>query len=672
MQRPQHPFLGRPLEGKERVHVVEDQILAISVPATMFLGGAAHPTLAGGTLNAATGHASSPLDRKLAALLHFLVAVHESNDDKTKRIYLELVPAAATDPLGRGGTAVIDLAETFVKGRLSTISSASTHDPYFDERLIAVVRMYFVADRTAYLPTRSVLYQIDALLRRNQATCSEMQKAALSSRQRRSRQRTASPRRRGGHTDPGAQCSAVPAARAATSSNLQRSPLLSLLTHHDLEVALSLLTPAPDPGGLQTPSSNADDDEPAAGTGCPSGTPLIRSVEQQRLAAHLLKAFSLDTAVTGLACLAHKLDSSGAVLSSMISPDFGDVASYRQTIPHSLSELVASDNTTSPIIQNLSASALRFPRREMVFVIDSHDGQQSADRFLATELPRPRAPHKRYVSAERRALVEARHGVPALQNRSDIDTNFYFQGTEAGRAYSALVGREGTDLLVSQAHQKSSKEMQAANVAEIRAFRLELGGPGVIGSEPNAGEPGAGAKYSRLQASMLRRCDAMLQPAWGSHSVASRAAAAELRRYLAVHQGVLFREQPKLFADLGVLSSWLCERETKARTLYKVHRVRTTMLSRMLLCLLSAADPDASGKLHHLALGPAATGKSFCANIVKSWAVPGQTVEVAHKSAMADTIAGNYDGQVEIWHESPPAAARAPRQAQRRAASRPA
>jgi hypothetical protein len=100
------------------------------------------------------------------------------------------------------------------------------------------------------------------------------------------------------------------------------------------------------------------------------------------------------------------------------------------------------------------------------------------------------------------------------------------------------------------------------------------------------------------------------------------------------------------------VSSWFVEQIANAKQLYRVHRV--PMLMRLLLSLFGASDPDISGKLSHLALGPHGTGKSFCLDIITEWATPGQVESVAHKSALADTVEGNFDSTVEVWHEANP------------------
>ena len=128
---------------------------------------------------------------------------------------------------------------------------------------------------------------------------------------------------------------------------------------------------------------------------------------------------------------------------------------------------------------------------------------------------------------------------------------------------------------------------------------------------------------------------------------------AELRRYLLAHKRVLFRPQPKAYRGLSPVSSWFAERMRNASLLYLVHPARVPMLMRMLLCLLGASDPEI-GPMSHLALGPHATGKSFCLAIITAWATPGQVEDVAHRSALADTCPGDFDGVIEVAHEANP------------------
>jgi hypothetical protein len=330
-----------------------------------------------------------------------------------------------------------------------------------------------------------------------------------------------------------------------------------------------------------------------------------------------------------------------AVLASQLlpkqcaAPDFGDPALYRP--PTTMAESVRR------VLEGHSADespGVRFPQPELVFVIDQLD-QQTAERLLATKLPRPVLAAARFVSPLRRQYVEARHGPCPLSMGREAEAaavSFYFE-TAGGRAYSSHVGRQGTDLLASQAHRPTMQEICAANVAPLRArcARGLVAGPGSV------------------QAAALCRCRSLFELDFPSHSVASRAACLELRGYLAAHDHILFRPQAKFHDHLSWITSWLRERRAKANTLYQVHPgPRTDMLLRMNLTVLGANDPEVRGKIHHLALGPGDKGKSFCLNVAASWAVPGQAIQVSHKSAMADTVEQNVNGTCELWHEGNP------------------
>jgi hypothetical protein len=129
-----------------------------------------------------------------------------------------------------------------------------------------------------------------------------------------------------------------------------------------------------------------------------------------RLASHVRQAFSLEIAVVAAQ---HLMEPS--------LPDFGEVRRYRAQ---------GRDRKVCVV----------FPRPAMVFVIDELE-QQTAQRLLVTQLPRPVPPEALFVSDERKAYVESRHGLPPQHK---ISKPFYFEGTTAGQVYTALVGREGT------------------------------------------------------------------------------------------------------------------------------------------------------------------------------------------------------------------------------------
>jgi hypothetical protein len=595
VQPPTAPFLGRALLQEDSI--AEDDVLALTLPVATLLE-AESVTLAN------LGRANSPLAQNSAALLSLLCAIHDANDDRSKRILLEFVPGAADEP-------GVDVCQSHLQERvvLHLPPARNEEDPYCSERSIAFVRVLFVCDRSSFLPARSIGNQVDTFFRLNAQASLEHTTAQ--------RRKQKAPRK-GRSPEPSKRRSSLPHMPMQTENDLSRA--LALIARPGVAVSTCVTTVTSEVQVLS------------------------------RLEARVRHALSLVSAV--------------AVARD---DEFGTMDSYR-----------------GPAAAGSARPKVVFPRPAMVFVLDSAE-QQS--RLMQIELPRPVRLDQRHVSAERAAYVESRHGVPP-----DVGPATFYFNTDAGRAYSQLVGWEGSDLLAHlRLSHRAISDIARANRTDLPALELvPMVLPGVLPpgdveeegkeeTEPELNNVNAQAgnhaekaqparqtdlqlylrtasqgAYSRFQAAALRRCLPLFQPAFGSHSTASRAAAAELRRYLDAHGNTLFRPCPRAFADLSIVTSWVCERSTNAETLYQVHPARRPMLMRMLLCLLNASDMDSSGKIHHLALGPQGEGKSFCMSIVGSWAVPGQAVSVSHKSSMADTAESNEDGILELWHEGNP------------------
>jgi hypothetical protein len=563
-----NPFLGRPLEGDE--HVSINDVLSLTLPIELL----------GPVPDKLTISDKSTLAFTMAALLQLVLAVHERNDDDKKLIYLEMIPASHHESRN------VDLRESLLKRQLIHLPGLSRDDcdPFFSNHRIVAVRIFCIANRTAYLPTRCIGKAVVDTIDKN-AKKQDVRDGADQSIQ--------------------GQCSRKRSRAGVALTNGREESLTLIRTKDQLNRALAMLALPPPPRHVanDTNYTNADDD-----------LDLERRVQ---------RAFAVDTAVSSSLC------------DGRSSPEFVCLSNY----------------TINPSGHGVH---LTFPRPKMVFVIDNL-AQQQKDVFMRTRLPRPVAPHNRFVSRERHDYVFARHGtpprslVPLYPSVSGASCRLwvaacaeYYFDTHGGQAYTSLCGPEGTDLLASQAIQNCTMTtLRAENEGKERQDPTRE-----LGQQP--------VSNKRIKA--LHRCQPMFRTDFVSHSVASRCAMAELERYVVANKGVLFRPLQNVYTqdnhNLSLVSSWFVKQIANAKQLYRVYRV--PMLMRMLLSLFGASDPDISGKISHLALGPHGTGKSYCLEIITEWATPGQVESVAHKSALADTVEGNFDSTVEIWHEANP------------------
>jgi hypothetical protein len=295
---------------------------------------------------------------------------------------------------------------------------------------------------------------------------------------------------------------------------------------------------------------------------------------------------------------------------------------------------------------------LRFPHPEMVYMFQSNE-EQAASHWMNTILPVPVPVHLVRATLEETQYVDTFDKTSA-DNADGITcaepTPAELHYTSASSAFR-MAGGGGISLATGQ----SMNALSDASKAEMLAFdisRREAKRDRPQGVTDKALRDSAWDSFVGIQSRMFSNGTALLDPNNASHSTASEATVKMLASYLADNNGVLFRMQSRAFKNLSRVQSWLAMRAISLEYVYKMATAHQMTL-RMMFGALNAPDMDPN-KIHVMNIGAGDTSKSFSLDTVLGWAVPGQAEDVAHKTAMADTVPINKDMGIEAWHEANP------------------